>query len=50
MYICGLMVSKSMFHFSGPRAFAGRGEHGFEFQFWYSKPSVKNQWGEKEKA
>ena len=31
MYISGLMVSKSMFLFSGPKSFSGWGKHGFGY-------------------
>ena len=45
MYISSMMVCKIESSSNGPRSFPGGGEHVFALQFWFFKPSVKNQWG-----
>ena len=44
------MVNKLKFQISGPRSFSVWAKHGFALQLRYSKPSLKNRFGERQKA
>ena len=44
------MISKSELKSSGGRSFGEKEEYEFAFQFWHCEPSVKNQWGKRQKT